>query len=164
MKKHKLTLTFFLFLNVICIQVLIAQKSELKYEFLYELEATLDSTINLGETSLGNRLIHPVTGGSFEGPKIKGEILPMGADWALTFESGIKKLDVNIVLKTDDEALIYVTYNGFIYREQDGSLYFRVTPIFETSSEKYAWLNHTIAVGIGRRIDGGVAYTVYAIK
>ena len=164
MKKHKLTLTFFLFLNVICIQVLIAQKSELKYEFLYELEATLDSTINLGETSLGNRLIHPVTGGSFEGPKIKGEILPMGADWALTFESGIKKLDVNIVLKTDDEALIYVTYNGFIYREQDGSLYFRVTPIFETSSEKYAWLNHTIAVGIGRRIEGGVAYTVYAIK
>ena len=164
MKKHKLTLTFFLFLNVICIQVLIAQKSELKYEFLYELEATLDSTINLGETSLGNRLIHPVTGGSFEGPKIKGEILPMGADWALTFESGIKKLDVNIVLKTDDEALIYVTYNGFIYREQDGSLYFRVTPIFETSSEKYAWLNHTIAVGIGRRIEGGVAYTVYAIE
>ena len=164
MKKHKIILTSILFLNLFYIQVSTAQKSELEYEFLYELEATLDSTIDLGETSLGNRLIHPVTGGTFEGPKIKGEILPIGADWALTFDSGIKKLDVNIVLKTDDGAIIYVTYNGFIYREEDGSLYFRVTPIFETSSEKYSWLNHTIAVGIGRRIEGGVAYTVYAIK
>jgi hypothetical protein len=164
MKKHKLTLIYFLFLNLFFIQALTAQASELKYEFLYELEATLDSTIDLGKTPLGSRLIHPVTGGSFEGPKIKGEILPIGADWALLFDSGVKKLDVNIVLKTDDGAIIYVTYNGFIYREEDGSLYFRITPIFETSSEKYAWLNHTIAVGIGRRIEGGVAYTVYAIK
>lgn len=69
-----------------------------------------------------------------------------------------------MVLKTDDDAIIYVKYTGFIYREADGSLYFRVIPIFETSSEKYFWLNHTIAVGIGRRIEGGVAYTVYAIK
>ena len=164
MKKYILTLLNFLFLNLFFIQVAIAQKSELKYEFLYELEATLDSTINLGKTPLGNRLIHPVTGGFFKGPKLKGEILPIGADWALLFDSGVKKLDVNIVLKTDDAAIIYVTYNGFIFREEDGSLYFRVTPIFETSSEKYSWLNHTIAVGIGRRIQGGVAYTVYAIK
>jgi len=60
--------------------VSLAQKSELKYEFLYELERTLDSTIDLGKTPLGNRLIHPVTGGSFKGPKIKGEILPIGVD------------------------------------------------------------------------------------
>ncbi len=164
MIKYRLTLISFLFLNPFSIQVITAQKSELKYEFLYELEATLDSTIDLGKTPMGNRLIHPVTGGSFKGPKIKGEILPIGADWALVVDTGIKKLDVNIVLKTDDDAIIYVTYNGFIYREEDGSLYFRVTPIFETSSEKYSWLNHTIAVGIGRRIKGGVAYTVYAIK
>jgi hypothetical protein len=164
MNKYNLTLIILLFLNLFFVQVYIAQNSELKYEFLYELEATLDSTIDLGNTPLGNRLIHPVTGGSFEGPKIKGEVLPIGGDWALTSDSGIKKLDVNIVLKTDDDAIIYVTYNGFIYREEDGSLYFRVTPIFETSSEKYKWLNHTIAVGIGRRIEGGVAYTVYAIK
>ncbi|WP_273567480.1 DUF3237 domain-containing protein [Maribacter halichondriae] len=164
MKKYKSTVINFIFLNLFFIQAVPAQKSELEYEFLYEIEATLDSTIVLGKTSLGNRMIHPVTGGSFEGPKIKGEVLPIGADWALSFDSGIKKLDVDIVLKTDDDALIYVTYTGFIYPKEDGSLYFRVVPIFETSSEKYYWLNHTIAVGIGRRIEGGVAYTVYAIK
>jgi hypothetical protein len=164
MKKYRLVLINFLFLNLFFIQIITAQESELKYEFLYELEATLDSAIDLGKTPTGNRLIHPVTGGSFKGPKIKGEILPIGADWAVVLENGIKKLDVNIVLKTDDGAIIYVTYNGVIHREKDGSLYYRITPVFETISDKYSWLNHAIAVGIGRRIKGGVAYTVYAIK
>lgn len=80
MKKFRLTVINFLILNLFFIQVSLAQKSELKYEFLYELEATLDATIDLGKTPLGNRLIHPVTGGSFKGPKIKGEILPIGVD------------------------------------------------------------------------------------
>ena len=164
MKKYRSILNNILFLHLFLIQTVVAQKSNLEYEFLYEIEATLDSTIVLGKTSLGNRMIHPVTGGSFQGPSLKGEVLPIGADWALSFDSGIKKLDVDIVLKTDDDAIIYVTYTGFIYPKEDGSLYFRVIPIFETSSEKYYWLNHTIAVGIGRRMEGGVAYTVYAIK
>ena len=65
----------FLFLNLFIVQGSMAQESELKYEFLYEIKATLDSTIDLGNTSLGNRLIHPITGGSFKGPKMKGEVL-----------------------------------------------------------------------------------------
>ena len=164
MKKYRSILINILFLHLFLIQTVVAHKSNLESEFLYEIDATLDSTIVLGKTSLGNRMIHPVTGGSFQGPSLKGEVLPIGADWALSFDSGIKKLDVDIVLKTDDDAIIYVTYTGFIYPKEDGSLYFRVIPIFETSSEKYYWLNHTIAVGIGRRMEGGVAYTVYAIK
>ena len=59
MKKYRLTIINFLFLNLFFIQVSVAQKSELKYEFLYELEATLDASIDLGKTSLGNRMIHP---------------------------------------------------------------------------------------------------------
>jgi len=164
MKIYKLTIVPFLFLNLLFIQTSNAQTSELKYEFLYEIEATLDKPIELGKTPLGNRIIHPVTGGSFKGPKIKGEVLSIGADWALVLDSGIKKLNVDLVLRTDDDAIIYVKYNGFIHQEEDESLYFRITPTFETSSAKYAYLNHTIAVGIGRRIEGGVAYTVYAIK
>ena len=37
-------------------------------------------------------------------------------------------------------------------------------PVFATSSKKYEWLNHTIAVGVGKIIDGGVTYKIYAIK
>jgi hypothetical protein len=46
----------------------------------------------------------------------------------------------------------------------DGKYYFRTNPVFQTSSKKYSWLNHTIAVGVGKMIKGGVAYRIYAIK
>ena len=41
---------------------------------------------------------------------------------------------------------------------------FRTTPVFETGSEKYGWLNPIIAVGVGGRTPRGVAYTVYAMR
>lgn len=164
MKNSKLNFLLFIFFNLLSIQVIIAQKVELKYELLYEIEFTLDSIIDVGKTPLGKRVIYPVTGGVFEGPKIKGKVLPIGADWLVGLESGTKKLDVNVVLETDDGAIIYVTYTGFYHSNDDGSVYFRIIPIFETSSEKYNWLNHTISVGIGRSKKGGVEYTVYAIK
>ena len=164
MKNLKFTLLVVFSINLFHIEVLNAQKAELEYEFLYDIEFTLDSIIDLGKTPLGKRVIYPVTGGVFEGPKLKGKVLPIGADWLIGLESGTKKLDVNVVLETDDGAIIYVTYTGFYHSNDDGSVYFRIIPIFETSSEKYNWLNHTVTVGIGRAKEGGVAYTVYAIK
>ena len=139
-----------------------AQK--LESEFLFEIKVVLDSPIDIGKTPLGKRVIYPVTGGTFEGPKLKGKVLSTGADWGLNLDSEILKLDVRILFETDDSALIYVTYTGFIYKNSDNSTYFRIIPVFETSSEKYRWLNHTIAVGVGRGIKGGVAYRVYAVK
>jgi hypothetical protein len=164
MKNSKLNILSFICFNLLFIQFTIAQKAELKHELLYEIEFTLDSIIDVGKTPLGKRVIYPVTGGVFEGPKLKGKVLPVGADWLVELESGIRKLDVNVVLETDDGAIIYVTYTGFYHTNDDGSVYFRIIPIFETSSEKYSWLNHTISVGIGRSKKGGVEYTVYAIK
>ena len=164
MKNSKLNFLSFICFNLLFIQFTIAQKAELKYELLYEIEFTLDSIIDVGKTPVGKRVIYPVTGGVFEGPKLKGKVLPIGADWLVGLESGTRKLDVNVVLETDDGAIIYVTYTGFNHTNDDGSAYFRIIPIFETSSEKYSWLNHTISVGIGRSKKGGVEYTVYYIK
>ena len=73
-------------------------------------------------------------------------------------------MDVRILLETEDRELIYNTYTGFIHQNSDSTDYWRIVPIFETSSKKYGWLNYTIAVGVGRDIKGGVAYDVYAIK
>ena len=43
--------------------------------------------------------------------------------------------------------------------------YFRTNVAFETGSPKYAWLNHTVAIGVGRfPAAGKVAYRIYAIK
>ena len=73
-------------------------------------------------------------------------------------------MDVRILLETEDRELIYSTYTGFIHQNSDSTDYWRIVPIFETSSKKYGWLNYTIAVGVGREINGGVTYDVYSIK
>ncbi len=164
MKKLKIIFAI-LFLHIFFVSSSIhAQELELEYEFLCELTALLDNPIEIGNTPLGKRTIHPVTGGSFEGPKIKGKVLPNGGDWLLMIDSTTAKLDIRAVLETDAGEKIYTHYGGFIHFHSDGSYYFRTNPVFETASEKYAWLNHTIAVGVGKLIEGGVAYKIYIIK
>lgn len=142
----------------------ITEELGLNYELLCELTSTLDKPLQIGQTPFGERTIYPVSGGTFEGPKLKGKVLANGGDWVLRLNSTTSKLDVRVVLETDDGELIYSYYEGFIHMNADGSYYFRTNPIFQTSSKKYNWLNHTIAVGVGKLIKGGVAYKIYAIK
>ena len=140
------------------------QNLELEYELLFEITALLDKPIEIGESAVGKRTIYPVTGGTFKGPELKGKVLPNGGDWLLMVDSTTANIDVRILLETNEGDKIYTHYNGYIHYKTDGSYYFRTTPVFETSSEKYSWLNHTIAVGVGELIEGGVKYKVYAIK
>ncbi|MDD5169684.1 MAG: DUF3237 domain-containing protein [Syntrophales bacterium] len=150
--------------------------AELKTELLCEMSATLGEAQELGATPHGNRRIALVTGGTFVGPKLKGDVLPGGGDWLRVRPDGASELDVRITLRTDDGHLIYVSYRGIVSvppevmqrlargEEVDPSeIYFRTTPVFETGSEKYGWLNRIVAVGVGKRTPTAVEYTVYAI-
>ena len=140
-------------------------KPDLKDEFLFDMRAQLETPQMLGDTPHGNRMIFVVTGGRIEGPKINADILPSGGDWFRTRSDGVSELDVRATLKTDDGALIYVRYPGLLHtKTPDGSQYFRTTPRFETSSEKYDWLNNLIAVGYGWQPGPNeVSYRVFAI-
>ena len=164
MKKLRInqTITFvvFCFFSI----TLIGQDLNLEYELLYEVSITLGEPIQIGETPLGVRTIYPITGGTFEGPKVKGKILANGGDWVLMIDSTTAKLDIRAVAETEDGETIYVYSGGFIHWNPDGTYSFKLNPVFETASEKYNWLNYTIAVGVGKLIEGGVAETVYAIK
>jgi len=152
--------------------------SEVKTEFLFDISGDLDreGTINLGATPQGYRLIVYVTGGTFEGPKMKGEVLPGGGDWLTNRPDGTGVVDARVVLRTDDDHIIYCWYRGINVTPPEvrermnkgeavdpSEYYFRTTPVFETASEKYGWLNKIVAVGIGRFTPTGVAYKVYAI-
>src|SRR5579859_7794955 len=67
----------------------------------------------LGKTPLGDRRIVPVTGGTFEGPKLKGSVEPGGSDWILLRPDGALQLDVRLTLRTEDGALIGMSYRGY---------------------------------------------------
>ncbi len=152
---------------------------QLQSSFLFDAEIFLSAPIALGATPEGNRIILNITGGTASGPKIKGKYLPSGGEWARIRPDASLAIDVRACIETDDGALIYVTYGGRIVaspelyprlmdmgsddRVDPALYYFRTAPLFETGSEKYAWLNGIQAVGVGRVIKGGVAYRIYAI-
>jgi len=124
----------------------------------------------LGTVPHGTRTVVPVTGGDFEGPRLRGKILPGGGDWLLLRSDDVLELDLRITLETDDQALVYMTFQGLRHGPPDAiaalgrgevvdpaRYYFRTLPRFETSTEKYAFLNRIVAVGVGEaRPDGAV--------
>ncbi len=152
--------------------------ADIKTEFLFDLKADLDmpGAIRMGTTPHGTRTILYVTGGTIEGPKIKATVLPGGGDWLLGRPDGTNVMDVRAVACTDDGQIIYTYYRGYlnirpevlqrIYKGEKvdpSEYYFRTTPVFETASDKYAWLNKVVTVGIGTLSATGVAYRVYSI-
>ena len=124
----------------------------------------------VGAVPHGIRSIVPVTGGDFEGPRLRGKVLPGGCDWLLLRSDGVLELDLRITLETDDHALIYMTFQGLRHGPPDAiaalgrgevvdpaRYYFRTLPRFETSTEAYAFLNRIVTVGVGEaRPDGAV--------
>jgi hypothetical protein len=150
--------------------------ADLKAELLCEVSVDLEVPQNIGATPHGNRQIYGVKGGTFEGPKLKGEVLPGGGDWALLRPDGAGELDVRATMRTDDGHLIYTYYRGILHAPPEvaqrmlqgetvdpSQYYFRTTPVYETASDKYGWLNRIVAVGVGRFAANWVGYTVYAI-
>jgi hypothetical protein len=112
----------------------------------------------------GNLTIVTVMSGEFEGPAIRGRVLPVaGGDWISVRGDGSMRLDVRILLETDDKELIYMTYGGVGIAEPDGRLTLRTTPQFETASTKYAYLNAIQAVAVGSVAPGSVTYDVYQL-
>ena len=113
--------------------------------------------------AIGDHVVIPVGGGTFEGPRLKGVIVAAGGDWMTHRPDGSSLLDVRIVLRTADEQEISMTSRGIGYTPRGGTLYARILPMFETGSTKYAWLNDIVSVGVYRTKPGKVAYRVYQI-
>ena len=144
-------------------------------EHLYDIAMDADVQ-DVGLTPSGHRRFVHVTGGTFEGPRMRGIVLPGGGDWLVGRPDGSRRLDVRIMLRTDDGALIYAQYPGIFHagaavfgrlaagdQVDPAEYYFRVAPLFETAAPKYDWLNRVVAVGIGSRTRTQVCYRVYAI-
>src|SRR6516165_11507233 len=84
----------------------------LRSEFLCSLTGFVASPRDVGATARGTRRFYPAISGSFEGPRLRGEVLPDDGDWLLLRPDGVLEQDVRITLKTDDGAFIYARYAG----------------------------------------------------
>ena len=127
---------------------------------LLTLRLSTAPTQNVGAGPHGIRLTFPITGGSFEGDRLRGKVLPGGDDWVVKRPDGVLELDLRITLETDDGALVHMTFAGIRDDAAPGAPYFRTLPRFETAEPKYAFLNRLLAVGTGEISADGPVHVI----
>jgi len=145
--------------------------------FTMELHVKLGAPIEIGAGPHGRRRIIPIEGGTFEGPGLRGTVLPGGADWQIIRPDGLSELDTRYALRTDDGALIYIQNAGMRHaapeivekllagEEIDPSqVYFRTIPTFETAAPHLQWLTRAIFIGSGERHPHDVIVRVWRVE
>ena len=143
---------------------------------LMRVEVVVPPPQKLGAVPHGTRVIAAIAGGTFEGPRLRGKVLPGGGDWTLLRPDGVLELDLRITLETDDGALIGMSSFGLRHGPAEvlaalsrgepvdpSKYYFRTAPRFETSAPQYAFLNRVIAIASGDRRAGGPIYSIEEI-
>ncbi|MEH6468261.1 MAG: DUF3237 domain-containing protein [Porticoccus sp.] len=148
-------------------------------EYVMTYMAPLDPPVAIDD---GMMIVNVRPGGWVKGPNINGKFIAPGADWLRVMPSGVFRLDVRGLIQTDDGAHIYISYNGIIKnsaesaeRLNNGELltdkdipYFIAAPTFQTSSEKYAWLNEVQTIIKMAEVQFGetgyVKYDLFVIR
>jgi hypothetical protein len=143
---------------------------------LFVMRLNVRAPLVVGETPEAFRRIGVVTGGSFDGERLSGEVMDGGSDWQTVRKDGATTVDVRLVLRTRDDAQVCMTYRGLRHGPVDvltkiekgevvdpASYYFRINPLFETASAKYDWINRVVAVGMGHRLADGPIFSVFEV-
>lgn len=126
----------------------------------------------------GAHMVQYIDGGEFDGPMLRGRVLPGGGDWPAVADRQplSMRIDARAVWETHDGVRLYVRYEGFLVFPEaspgspldvaaadPSSYYFRTTPIFSAGDERYAWLDTSVCVGVGRFAPGGLGYRIWRI-
>jgi hypothetical protein len=125
------------------------------FELVYESEVTIGIAEDFGDTPEGHRRIIPITGGYFRGPKLRGSILPFGADWNLSRRDGGSSVEADYYLRTDDGVTIRIHNQGVDGGSRpaadplaEETFFMYTIPRFEApSASRYDWMNRAVFIG-----------------
>lgn len=136
---------------------------DFKTEFVYEAHVTIGQLVEVGETAAGIRRYIPITGGRFEGPRLKGTVLPGGADWQTERTDGVIELDALYSMRCDDGTVIIVRNRGVI---SESGKYLMTAPSFVVPEGPHDWLDDYQYIGTvaGSSEPDMVVIRVYRLK
>jgi hypothetical protein len=139
-----------------------AAVAPLQTEFVYEAVVEIGQPVEVGDTPHGQRRYIPITGGTFEGAKIRGTVLPGGADWQTSRPDGVTEADALYSVRTDDGTVIIVHNQGVI---ASGGAYMRTALRFEAPAGPHAWLNQSqfVSAIAGGQLPGTVIIRVFRV-
>ena len=147
-------------------------------EFAFEVRVQVADPVVVADLPSGQtRRIIDILGGTVEGPEIRGEVLPGGADWQLIRQSdGFTDIDARYTIRTDDGHLIYVSNIGIRHASPEvmrrlnagevvdqSLIYFRAIPKFETEAPGLDWLMTHLFVSSGERYPNGVVIRFWKV-
>ncbi len=149
----------------------------LNSEFLCRMSLNAGAPAMVGPTRHGELRVIAVTGGTLEGPRLKGEVIAgTSGDWLRVEPDGTAHMDVRLTVKAAGGGVVFIHYTGIrtgapeiLQRLNAGEAvspadyYFRIAVRFETGEPSLAWLNRVLAVGVGQRPPGGPVYDLYTI-
>ncbi|PPE74357.1 DUF3237 domain-containing protein [Solimonas fluminis] len=149
----------------------------LRGERLFTMDATLQAPPEvIGPVPEGVRINFHVTGGRFEGPRLRGRLRAVGQDAFLLRRDGIGLLEVLLTLETEDGALIDMRYDGqgdfgeeayerFLRGEIPPDVHLHTFPRLRTAHPAYQWLQRRACVGRGHAdlVRSTVRYDIYAL-
>ena len=139
-------------------------------EYVMELKVTVDGAYGVGDTSHGNRYVIPITGGTFEGPRLRGTVIPGGADYQMIDSvKGRTELEAIYSIRTDDGVNIHIRNTGILYtgKNENGedTFYFRTTPKFEAPKDsQYDWLNNYIFICVPQVLPDYISLKVWKVE
>jgi len=144
---------------------------------IFSIRADLETITSLGRTPYGERRVIGILGGSVNGPKLNGRILPGGADWQLIRADGAADIRARYTIETEAGALIMVSSEGLRHGPPEvmeqlargdnvdsRHYYFRTVMRFETAAPAVDWLNRILAVARGQREPRAVRLDVYEVE
>ncbi|MCF2528970.1 DUF3237 domain-containing protein [Yinghuangia soli] len=145
-------------------------------EFAFEVRVLLAAARHIGHGAGEVTEFVPITGGTVDGPRLRGKVLPGGGDWC-DKRGEVYQLDARYLLEADDGAVIDITNRGYYHEEDpasparhDGDLevaepgiYYRTSPVFRTDAPAHLWLARTVFVGYARGDDSEVVIRFYAV-
>jgi hypothetical protein len=149
----------------------------LPVEYLFDLAIDFDP-MQIYPSPLGTRMVAVVRRGTASGPRLDADVLPGGGDWLLVGSDGVARLDVRVTLRAADGAMIHLTNTGRVLMDGEArdrflggetirftEMHARTAPLFETGSDAYSWLNHTVAIGnvVELGLDR-IRYQVFAVR
>jgi hypothetical protein len=143
---------------------------------IFTIHSPLGGIQRLGNTPYGERRIIDIQGGTVDGPRLKGKVLPGGADWQIVRADGVVHLTARYTIEAGSGGLVLVDAEGYrhgpaevmdrLARDEtvDPALYyFRTFMRFETSDPALAWLNRILALGRGARMNRAVRIEAFEV-
>lgn len=148
----------------------------LRTRLIARLHAELGEVQEIGAVPGGRRRVVPISGGRIEGPHLRAEIVPGGADWQIITSDGAASIEARYTLRTDDGALILVHSRGVrsgppevLARLAAGEqvdpteYYFRTLVTLESGAPEYAWVKGRLFIAAAARLPDQVVFDLHEI-